>query len=36
MFKYVLFDLDGTLMNFNCAENLAFKTVLDSYNIIVD
>ena len=33
MFKYVLFDLDGTLMNFNCAESLAFKTVLDSYAI---
>ena len=33
MYKYLLWDIDGTILNFKAAENLAIKTLFKKYNL---
>ena len=34
MYKYLLWDIDGTVLNFKAAENLAIKALFKKYNLI--
>lgn len=33
MYKYLLWDIDGTILNFKAAENLAIKALFEKYNL---
>lgn len=34
MYKYLLFDIDGTILDFKAAENLAIKALFKKYKLI--